>query len=585
MLDSRDPTNFVDHCRKLALRQPDHVAFTWLRDGEEVEQQLSFAELDARARMIAVHLEERGLKVGDRALLLYPPGLEFISAFMGCLYAGIVAVPMNTPRHERSAAAVLGIARHAEGSIQLTDSSLIDESWMQLDAFGRVDSLATDGLDVADGGAWRERETPEEQLAFLQYTSGSTGAPKGVQVCHRNLVRDEQMIRAGFDTDSNTVFVNWLPLFHDMGLLGNILHPIFMGVQSVLMAPSAFVQQPIRWLRATQRFGGTVIGGPNFGYSLCAQRIQPSQLDGLDLSCVQLAYNGSEPIRAQTMEDFLEVFEPLGFRREVFYPCYGMAEASLYVSGGDSKRAFITLDVEREALQENRVVSATEGSDSMRLVECGWGQVDQRILIVDPDSHLVLADGQVGEIWLQGGNVAMGYRNLPPEAEDPFDGHLADGEGPFLRTGDLGFMRGPSLFVTGRLKDILIQHGQNYYPQDIERLASDSHQFLRADFNAAFTVDDGEEEQVVVVQEVHRSHSKALTEPGTAGDALRKQLIGAIRAAVSNAFGIHVREVLLVRHASIPKTSSGKIQRRKCKAMYLAGELQILQANSEVLPT
>ena len=584
MLEHRDSNNFVDHCRNLARRRAQDLAFTWLRDGEAEEASLTFAELDSEARKIAVELEDRELR-GERALLMYSPGLEFISAFLGCLYAGVVAVPMKTPRNEHAAETIFGIARHADARIRLTDSDGLDADWSRKDVLGPLEALATDTLDPRAGVNWVEGDTPPDQLAFLQYTSGSTGSPKGVQVSHRNLIRNEQMIRAGFGNDSSTIFASWLPLFHDMGLLGNILQPLFLGVHSVLMAPSAFVQKPVRWLRAMSRYKATTTGGPNFGYELCVQRVSPEQIDELDLSSWKLAYNGSEPIRAQTMEDFIEKFAPAGFRREVFYPCYGLAEASLYVTGGRHEEPIVTLDLDGDALKRNEVRSAREGDSSVqRLVGCGRAWLDQRVLIVDPDRHRVLEDDRVGEVWLQGENVTRGYRNFPADQEDPFQARLAEGEGPFLRTGDLGFLRDGELFITGRLKDLLIQHGQNYYPQDIEWAAGTSHPFFRVDFTAAFTVDTDDGERLVVVQEVHRRHGASLEAGGTVGDALRRELAGALRAAVSNSYGIHVWKVVFVRHATIPKTSSGKIQRRKCRTLWARGELAELLAKVSEAP-
>ncbi|MFT7669022.1 MAG: acyl-CoA synthetase (AMP-forming)/AMP-acid ligase II [Planctomycetota bacterium] len=582
MLEYRDATNFVDHCLNLSDSQPNDLAFTWLRDGEHEAGSLTFGQLDTKARQIAVCLEERGLR-GERALLLYSPGLEFISAFIGCLYAGVVAVPMNTPRNTRAARSLFGIASHAEAKILLTDACGIAAEWSQLDVFGAHEALATDSISAVSSQDWRHQEVDPEQLAFLQYTSGSTGSPKGVQISHRNMQRNEQMIRAGFGTDSNTIWVTWLPAFHDMGLIGNVLQPLFIGAHSILMAPGAFVQKPIRWLQAISRYRATDTGGPNFGYELCTQRISTEQLEGLDLSCLEVAYNGSEPIRAQTLENFTRKFSSVGFRREAFYPCYGMAEASLYVSGGLRASPFVSIGFDTEALMENRVLPTTEVNQT-RLVGCGRTWLDQRILIVDPDSFVPIEGGLVGEIWLQGTNVSAGYLNLPIDEEDPFQAFTHAGEGPFFRTGDLGFQEGQELFVTGRIKDILIQHGRNFYPQDIECLAAESHPALRPDSSAAFTVDDGENEHVVIVQEVHRDFSRPLLEIGEQSRSLRKELTGAIRAIIAATYGIQVRRVVLVRHASIPKTSSGKIRRRKCRTMLAEGQLSELHPKASESP-
>jgi len=577
MLQPRDPSNLVDHCVALASSQPEAAAYTWLADGEETAATLSFAALDREARRIAAELEARGLR-GERALLIYSPGLEFVAAFVGCLYAGVAAVPMNAPRHEHAVRTMLAIARHAAPGIVLTDCALLTAFTAQLDVFD-VPLLATDALPSDHGDGFRPGAVDPDDLAFVQYTSGSTGSPKGVEVTHRNLIRNEQMIREGFGHDASTVFVGWLPLFHDMGLVGNVLQPLFLGIHSVLMAPSAFVQKPVRWLKAISDFRATTSGSPNFGYELCVKRVRPEQLEGLDLSSWKVAYNGSEPIRAHTLEEFVERFRPVGFRREAFYPCYGLAEASLYVTGGPHAEAFRVLEVDAAALRDHRVLPAVaDTAERQPLVACGRPWLDQRVLIVEPRTRRPSADGDVGEIWLQGGNVARGYRDLPPDADDPFRATLASGEGPFFRTGDLGFLRDGQLYVTGRLKDVLIVRGQNYYPQDIELAAGTSHPALRVDYTAAFTVTADGEERLVVVQEMHRRHSDPLGAGGAGAAALRDELVGAVRRAVAHQFGLQVWRVALIGHASLPKTSSGKTQRSRCRALWERGELVELGA-------
>ena len=573
MHEPRDPANLVDHCRALSRTRAQEVAYTWLHRGETEEISLTFAQLDAQARKIAVALSARGLR-GERALLLYSPGLEFITAFLGCLYAGVAAVPLVSPRNERAAETMLGVARHAKPSICLTDTILMHSELGKRQLFGDLEMLATDELAVEAGQAWRPDSPDPTDLAFVQYTSGSTGSPRGVEVTHGNLIRNEEMIREGMGHGPSTIFVGWLPLFHDMGLVGNVLQPLFLGVRSVLMSPSSFVQKPVRWLRAISHYRGTTSGGPNFGYDLCVKRIRPEQLAGLDLSSWNVAYNGAEPVRPRTLERFTETFAPAGFRPTAFYPCYGLAEAALYVTGGLPSEPYAVFDVDGEALASNRVRPATtNGTARKRIVGCGRAWLDQRILIVDPSTAVPAADDAVGEIWLQGGNVARGYRDLPAGADDPFRAFLASGEGPFFRTGDLGFLRDGELYVTGRLKDVVIKAGRNYYPQDLELTAGNSHPYFRTDFTAAFTVDDDEEERLVIVQEVHERHCAALERDDERADELRKELVGAVRSAIANHYAIHAWRVVLIAHGGIPKTSSGKIQRRKCRGMWTQNEL------------
>ena len=578
------PLHFVEHAQRLAGERGEQTAFTWLERGEEPSASWTFAELDRRARRIASMLDARGL-ANERALLAYSPSLEFVAAFLGCLYARVVAVPLVSPRNADAARTLLGIARHADARVWLVDREIHAASRAIPGLFGELDVVVTDDPSLEHDPSWLPGSIDADALAFIQYTSGSTGTPKGVEVSHRNLIRNEEMIRAGFAHDDSTVFVGWLPLFHDMGLVGNVLQPLFLGIESVLMSPLAFVQKPVRWLRAITRHGGTTSGGPNFGYELCVKRVRDEDVEGLDLSSWRVAYNGSEPVRAATLERFHRKFERAGFRHEAFYPCYGLAEASLFVTGGDAGDAYRVLDVDREALSQGRVATPKPAepdvhrAESQRLVGCGRPWADQEVLVVDADTREPLAEGRVGELWIRGGNVARGYRGTAPDEDDPFRAELADGTGPFLRTGDLGFLHDGELFVTGRSKDVVIQAGRNYAPHDIELAVGTCHPALRAEFTAAFTCDVDDGERLVLVQEVRSSAVDDLE--AEARDALAQELVSAIRGAVSKHFGIHAWAVVLIEQGNIPKTSSGKIQRRKCRSMWIEGALPMLASSPE----
>jgi amino acid adenylation domain-containing protein len=424
--------------------------------------------------------------------------------------------------------------------------------------------LTTDRLGEGLEEAWREPGVGGDALAFLQYTSGSTAAPKGVMLTHSNLLHNEELIRHAFRQSAESVIVGWLPLYHDMGLIGNVLQPLYLGARCVLMSPVSFLQQPLRWLRAVSNYRGTTSGGPNFAYDLCVRKIPEAQRAGLDLSSWSVAFNGAEPIRRETLESFAGAFAPHGFRREAFSPCYGLAEATLIVSGGSQSPAPVVRHVEAKALEAHRVVEAARGEDERALVGCGGALPDQRIAVVDWATLKECAPGAVGEIWVSGPSVAQGYWGHPEESERTFAARLADtGEGPFLRTGDLGFMHEGELFVTGRLKDLIIIRGRNHYPQDIELTAEQSHRALRPGCGAAFAVADGGEERLVVVQEV--DHRQGL-------DAA--EVCEAINRAVAEEHEIQAHAVVLVRAGTIPKTSSGKIQRNACREAYLGGELR-----------
>jgi acyl-CoA synthetase (AMP-forming)/AMP-acid ligase II len=571
MLPPRDPGTLVEVLRRLARAVPRRRACVWLRDGDEEDGALTYAALDAGARAIAAALTERGL-AGERALLVYTPGLEFVRAFLGCLYAGVTAVPASPPRGERGAPALLALARHAAPAVVLVDRHLEPVLRPARELIGWPEVLATDGIPA---GAGPFPHAPEPgALAFVQYTSGSTGVPRGVEVTHAALVQNEQMIRTAFAHDERTVFVGWLPPFHDMGLVGNVLQPLFVGGLAVLMAPAAFVQKPVRWLRAVSRYRGTTGGAPDFAYDLCARKCDPA---GLDLRSWKVAFDGSEPVRSGSLARFAARFAPAGFDPRALYPCYGLAEATLFVTGNAAGDGYRVVDVDREELAAGRVVpvgpasphASADGDPGRRtLVGCGRPWLDQRLAIVDPTTRVARADGAVGEVWLSGGSVARGYRGLAAGAEDPFRARTADGDGPWLRTGDLGFLDGGQLFVTGRMKDVVVQRGRNHDPQDLEHAASTSHPALRPGHAAAFARAD-DDERLVLVQEVER-RSAALA---AADPTLRAEATGAVRAAVSRTAGLQVWRVVLVPHGALPRTSSGKVRRRACRDLLERGEL------------
>jgi 8-amino-7-oxononanoate synthase len=414
---------------------------------------------------------------------------------------------------------------------------------------------------------WDMPDVHGDTLAFLQYTSGSTGTPKGVMLDHSNLLHNSALIAHAFEHTRSGSGVFWLPSYHDMGLIGGILQPLYVGRPNILMSPMSFLQKPYRWLSAISRFGGTTSGGPNFAYDLCVRKITPEQKATLDLSSWLVAFNGAEPVRADTVEAFCQAFEPCGFRREAFYPCFGLAEATLIVSGGYAKRPPVIRWFDAAALANNQVADAEPEEEGVHaLVGCGETLPDQTIVIADPDTMTRAAPDQIGEIWVSGPSVAKGYWQQPQATQETFRAFLKDtGEGPFLRTGDLGFMKDCELFVTGRIKDLLILHGANVYPQDIELTVYRSHPHLLPDCGAAFTVESEGQERLVVVQEIHRRHR------ADAGEVFQ-----AIRRAVAEEHDLPVEAMVLVEAGSIPKTSSGKIQRHACRAAYLSRCLAVV---------
>jgi amino acid adenylation domain-containing protein/non-ribosomal peptide synthase protein (TIGR01720 family) len=560
--------------RRRSERHADRPAYRFLPEGESEARRLTWSEVDREARAVAALLQE-SVAPGERALLLYPSGLEFVTAFLGCLYAGVVAVPASPPRPRRSQPRLAAIAHDAEPALVLTHRSLrqriegLGESISELQGL-RI--LATDELDLGLAERWRDPGVKPSDLAFLQYTSGSTALPKGVVVTNGNLLHNEETIRRAFGQSEDSIIVSWLPLYHDMGLIGGVLQPLYVGAQCVLMPPLAFLQRPMRWLQAIDRYRATTSGGPNFAYELCVQRRTDPGCEALDLSSWDVAFNGAEPVRPGTLGRFARAFAEQGFRNEAFFPCYGLAEATLFVSGGTKEAPPIVEEIDSAALERDRVAAAMAGASARALVSCGGPWLDTQVVIADPESLERLPGDRVGEIWVSGPSVAQGYWRRPEATEREFCARLS-GEpetGPFLRTGDLGFLLDGQLFVTGRLKDLIIIRGRNHYPQDIELTAESSHPGLRAGGGVAFTLEGDAEsgERLVVVQELARGRRP---EVGVAAEAIRR--------AIVEEHEVQVHEVVLVRDATVPRTSSGKVQRSACRALYLEGGLDVLGAS------
>jgi len=572
-LASEDQTTLADVLQRRAREHPERTAYIFLHDGEVEADRRTYAGLDARASAIAARLLARGAEPGDRALLLFPPGLDFIDAFFGCLYAGVIAVPCYPPRPGRDQPRLKAILADAGARFALCTAAIA----------GKLETLAADDPEIAAlvvepsppdplsrASTSRPPRTGEGEIAFLQYTSGSTATPKGVMVTHANLVFMERLIADVFEQGEESVVVGWLPVYHDMGLIGNVLQPLWLGGTCVLMAPVAFLRRPRRWLEAIFRYRATTSGGPSFAYELCAEKIAPEDRGGLDLSSWRVAFNGAEPVRAAALESFAAAFAPSGFRREAFQPCYGLAEATLLVSGVRRPGGPVLLDVAAAALEAGRV-EPTESGRRHSLVGCGAVPAEQPVAVVDPVTLRPCAAETVGELWVRGPGVAAGYWRRPEESHEIFGAVLEGETGTWLRTGDLGFLRGGELFVTGRLKDLIILRGRNHYPQDLELTAERSATGLAIGSNAAFSVEVEGEERLVVAQEV--APRARLDAAGLAAAA------AAIRRAVAEEHEAQVWEVLLVKAGTVPKTSSGKIQRRATRALYLNGALEPLESS------
>lgn len=552
-------SNLVELLRRRALRQPERRAYTFLADGEAEEVHLTYGELDRQARAIAAILQDLNA-AGERALLLYPPGLDYIAAFFGCLYAGVIAVPVYPPdpvRLNRTLPRLQTIARDARAKIALTTGAILemrDLLWNQAEDLRALHWLATDHAAKETAGSWKEPLVTRDSIAFLQYTSGSTASPKGVMISHSNLLNNLLLIRLVTETSSESQMVSWLPQYHDMGLITGILLPCYDGFPVTLMSPLDFLQKPFRWLQAVSRTRTTHSGGPNFAYDLCVRKIADAQKETLDLSRWEVAFNGAETVRHETMRRFLDAFARCGFRYESFMPCYGLAEATVGVSWNQKDAPPTTLEVDA-------------GGRRQTLVGCGMEPQNHKIMIVDPETLIRCPTGQVGEIWVSGPSVGQGYWNRPQETEETFKAFIKEtGEGPFLRTGDLGFLKDGELFVTGRIKDLLIIGGQNHYPQDIEQTVEQSHPSIRPGCCAAFAVDIDGEERLVIAVEVDGSRSSLDMET----------VIGDIKQTVAQEHGLTVYKIVPLKTKSLPKTSSGKIQRYACKKGFLSESLEVM---------
>jgi amino acid adenylation domain-containing protein len=552
-----------------AIQTNNTEAFTFLADGENVEESWTYSDLDCQSRAIATQLQVLKL-TGKRALLLYPPGLDYLAAFFGCLYAGVVAVPAYPPRNHRNTPRILAILKDAEAAVILTTSGI--SSKVQNLLQGKFDTnnihwLTTDNLEPGIEANWQEPVINTDTLAFLQYTSGSTGTPKGVMLSHGNLLHNAEVTRQYMEHTAKSKFITWLPAYHDMGLIGGILQPLYSGFPCVMMSPASFLQRPYRWLKAISDYRGTTSGAPNFAYQLCVDKITPEQRQTLDLSSWDVAFNGAEPIRQETLERFAETFAECGFRPEAFYPCYGMAEATLMVSGSVKSALIRNKSLQKTALECNHVNDYHNNAENgIQIVSCGRVVPQQQIVIANADTLTRCTAKEIGEIWVSGPSIGHGYWNRPEETSQTFNAYLQDtGEGPFLRTGDLGFLDDGELFVTGRAKDLIIIRGRNLYPQDIELTSERSHKMLRAGSVAAFAVAVEKEEQLVVVQELEFRAKPNIEEVTTA-----------IRKAITEEHEVQVYAVVLIKAGTISKTSSGKIQRRGTKARFLEGNLEVV---------
>ncbi|MDM8515210.1 amino acid adenylation domain-containing protein [Desulfobacterales bacterium HSG16] len=595
-----------------AKTQPDKTGYIFLKNGEKEESSITYSQLDAKAMAIAENLLINCRK-NDRVLLLYPSGIDYIAAFFGCIYAGCIAVPVYPPqpaRMDRTLPRLLSIVSNAWPSAVLTTSKFFrmkDKMLMFDQSFDRMKWLVSDDMKEPAAPDWKGPLIEPDMIAFLQYTSGSTGNPKGVMISHSNLMHNQEVIKAGFESRESSVAVGWLPLYHDMGLIGNIMHSLYRSIKIVFMSPMSFLQKPSRWLNAISKYSAAFSGGPNFAYDLCVQRVSSDQKKELDLKCWDTAFSGSEPVRFETIERFSKAFECCGFTRKAFFPCYGLAEATLMVSGNRKEEPIIK-SFDLKALNEKRmIVSCEKTTESTNLAGAGRPVKGQLVKIVDPETFEVCKSGEIGEIWISGQSVAGGYWKNPDETRKMFQvrpkeyKNIEPGR-TFFRTGDLGAFYDEELFITGRIKDMIIIRGKNHYPQDIEKTVEKSFPLIRPGSCAAFSVEHKNNERLVVVAEIERRHIEH-KKPASDGRRRRKpknlrnfkilpeydhednlpfsaeDALNAVRAAVSKRHDLQVWALMLIKVGTIPKTTSGKIRRNACKSEFFNKEFNLVASS------
>jgi myxalamid-type polyketide synthase MxaB len=571
-----DPSLFpgktmVEVFEKNSALYPEKVIYYFLENGLDETSRITYGEMNRRVKAIAARLQQDFSK-GDRALMLFPPGIEFIVSLFGCFYAGIIAVPAYPPRKNRMFNRFESIVTDCSPAVILTTKKIHEDilkNFAGEECLQGIQYIDYEEIDDEASKSWSNPHLKSEDLALLQYTSGSTGRPGGVMVSHANILVNSEFIRQAYGHTDKLMGVNWLPGFHDMGLIGALIQPAYVGGSNAIIPPNSFLLKPVNWLKSISAYQSNTAGGPNFAFQFCADRMNADELEGIDLSSVRPFFCGAEPIRKETLDAFARAFEPYRFKRDQFYPCYGLAESVLIVTGGGLFDEPVYLVVDAKELEKGRIAVAVPGHPNARtLVGCGYPWLGTSVAIVDPSAGKCLPAGKIGEIWVSGPSVTQGYWNKPVMTQETFGACLAEtGQGPFLRTGDLGFIHEGQLYITGRIKDLIIIRGMNHYPTDLERTVENAHEALQPAAGAAFSIEAGNEERLVLVQEIRRTHLRELQS---------EEVFEAIRLAIAENHQLQVYAITLIRTGSIPKTSSGKIQRFKAKLEFLNNELDII---------
>lgn len=573
MAEGAEPATVIDRLWAHAALRPDHPALIF-DDGERATDRLTYAELAEEVRGIAAGLAARGV-AGRAVALLFAPGLAFVTAFLGTLAAGGIAVPLAPMGRRRERVAnLIPVIADCDPAALLLDAAMAQHYADLGEEMARrgIACLSADALTAPMPSETSLPRLDPDGLAVLQYTSGSTSRPKGVMITHGNMVANQRMIQRAFGHDQRSDFVGWAPHFHDQGLFGNILQPLYLGSTCVLTAPAIFVRRPLVWLELIDRYRAHTSGGPNFAFDLCVEQAALRGLPDVDLSCWKVAFNGAEPIRARSVQRFAETFAPVGFASNAFFPCYGLAESTVVTACGPRGAAPVFRRIEPRALGEGRAVAAPDDDEgALLLTGCGPVMEESALLIVDAETRTALPDGVVGEIWLAGPHIGTGYWRAPEASEATFGARLADGRGPYLRTGDIGFLRPEGLFVVGRVKDLIIVRGRNYAPSDVEQIWADASGQVGQATAAAFQVDRDGTSHTVLLAEATRADRLSATLADDIAELARQ-----VRKLAVERLELSITDLVITAPGSVPRTTSGKVRRAAARQMLESGALPVI---------
>ena len=580
-------TPIMNIIEERASKYPDDHGISFLNNSGEVTESYTIGSLVEKSHQLSLHFQKFNPK-GKRFLLLYNQGLDFVIAFLGVLFSRGIAVTAYPPRDKKHMPRINSIINDCDPVVLLTSNDLLKkiDEWQDSQTGNDKPIIATNDLNLESSEIWKPKSYSSQDIAFLQYTSGSTSNPKGVMISNANLLHNSLCLQEVFDLSRDSCSVSWLPSFHDMGLIDGVLQPLIHGFKGYLMSPIDFIRDPALWLRCLHEYGATHSGSPNFGYESCINNVQESDIKDVDLSNWESAYNGAESIRHHTLDNFAEKFAPFGFQMKSFYPCYGLAEATLIVSGSDLHKEPKLLVVDKKALEQNKIIqNDIEDKDGISLVSSGYAVPDTQIKIVEPDTHFESKEGCVGEVWCNGPSMAEGYWKNVETSKEIFNAYIVpDGvkkngvlkikDGPYMRTGDLGFLNGADLYITGRHKELIILDGRNHYPQDIELTSQQSIKNLSKGIASSFSIENDERECLVIIQEIH---------PVLIDDMDFLELSKTIFSRVVEVHETKVEDIVLVKSRTIPRTSSGKIQRLLCRDLYIDKRIEYLFSYKEYL--